>query len=118
MTDRLYAARVYCVLFRVHMEKAIAEMNEQGVMDAIKLLDERRQKYLELCYRYDMSYVEAGKKAGVSSTTVRTHAEKAIRILRHPANTRHMRMEKQINDNPLFWQNNRTYFESRENKNG
>ena len=89
MTDYDYAALIYDNLYFSNKS-----MNVQGVLNAIKLLEERKQQALEYYYRDGMSYKQAGEKMGVSANTAKYHTENAMCILRHPYNSNNMHREE------------------------
>jgi len=90
MTDNEFAACVYCGMYG--LKEADSDIYVQGVLDAIKSLDDSYQQALECYYRKGMTYKQAGEKLGMSAASMNHIVLKAILQLRHPSRSRNIRV--------------------------
>ena len=83
MTDKEYAAKIYCRAFSVVSDTGDAYT--QGILDVIDSLDNREQLALKSYFRDGNTYKQTSiVLGGVSSETARRIVQKALLKLRHP----------------------------------
>jgi len=94
MTDREYAARIYCQVFP--NELADTDMYARGILEMIHTLPEREQQALEYYYRDGLTYKQTGAKLGLSLSQARKVVMKAVLLLRHPARSDNMSIRRMV----------------------
>ena len=90
MTDREYAAHIYCRVFNVKDDGGDAYI--KGILKAIDTLAQREQMVLDKYYRQGQTLEQIGKDIGITGASVRNIVKKAIRKLRHPSVLRNISM--------------------------
>jgi len=91
MTDNEYAMCVYRRIFHLDLKETDDDICIQGVLDQIKMLDEKKQQILEYYYRHGMTYVQVGNQIGMSHNWVGQNIKQAILLLKHPKRSCKMR---------------------------
>ncbi|MCL1806344.1 MAG: hypothetical protein FWG31_01420 [Oscillospiraceae bacterium] len=95
MTDKEYAAVLYCKVFHVEDDGGNAYI--QGIKNALGTMTERERIMLKARFRYGKTYAQIGKKFGVSKSTARSVILKAMCKLRHPYRSKLMSAAKLVN---------------------
>ena len=88
MTDKEYAARIYCQVFNVEDDNGDAYT--QGILAAIDTLKPREQAMLESYVRHGKTYKQTGEAFHLSTARAWQIVGTALRKLRHPKRTRDM----------------------------